>query len=115
MDNRTSLLGRIALLGFYSFLVLAPSAIGAARAADGKEDKKVHTMSLDEKAPGASITRGAAVQAAQKALPGQVTDITVERKRGKQVYVIEIVATKDGSENDVLVDFRTGEVLGIEQ
>jgi len=50
-----------------------------------------------------------------KELSGKVTDVTVERKRGKQVYVIEIVGEKDGSENDVLIDMQTGAFLGIER
>ena len=49
-----------------------------------------------------------ATQAALQALPGKVTDVTIEKKRGKTVYVIEIVAEKDGAETDVLVDMDLG-------
>jgi uncharacterized membrane protein YkoI len=48
-------------------------------------------------------------------MPGQVTDITVERKLGKNVYVVEIIADKGGDETDVLVDMESGKVLGIER
>ena len=48
------------------------------------------------------ITKEQASENALKVLPGKVTDVTQERKRGKTVWVIEIVADKDGSENDVL-------------
>jgi uncharacterized membrane protein YkoI len=65
-------------------------------------------------APGGKITREQATQAALQALPGQVTDVTIEKKRGKTVYVIEIVAEKDGAETDVLVDMVSGAVLGME-
>jgi uncharacterized membrane protein YkoI len=61
------------------------------------------------------ISQEQATQAALKALPGKVTDVTVEKKRGKNVYVIEIVADKDGAETDVLVDMDSGAVLGMEQ
>lgn len=61
------------------------------------------------------VTKEQATETALKTLPGKVTDFTIERKRGKEVYVIEIVADKDGSENDVLVDMTTGVVIGIDK
>jgi|SRR4051794_12494287 uncharacterized membrane protein YkoI len=64
-------------------------------------------------APG-KISQQQATQAALQALPGKVTDVTIERKLGKNVYVIEIVADKDGEETDVLVDMASGAVLGVE-
>jgi len=62
----------------------------------------------------AKISQEQATQAALAALPGEVTDVTIERKRGKMVYVIEIVAKKNGTETDVLVDMDSGKVLGME-
>jgi uncharacterized membrane protein YkoI len=59
-----------------------------------------------------TITKEQATEIALKALPGKVTDITIERKRGQDVYVVEIVADKDGTETDVLVDPHSGKVLG---
>ena len=64
-------------------------------------------------APG-KISQQQATQAALQALPGKVTDITIERKLGKNVYVVEVVADKDGEETDVLVDMDSGLVLGME-
>lgn len=61
------------------------------------------------------ITQQQATANALKVLPGKVTDFTVERKRGKEVYVVEIVSDKDGSENDVLIDMTTGAVIGIDK
>ena len=60
------------------------------------------------------ISKEQATQAALQALPGKVTDVTIEKKRGKTVYVIEIVAEKDGAETDVLVDMTSGAVLGMD-
>src|SRR4051812_43146316 len=65
--------------------------------------------------PHAKVRQEQAKQAALKAVPGEVTDATVEKKRGKMVYVIEIVAQKDGAETDVLVDMDSGTVLGVER
>jgi uncharacterized membrane protein YkoI len=62
----------------------------------------------------AKITKEVATQNALNALPGTVTDVTVEKKRGKNVWIIEIVADKDGAETDVLVDMNTGAVIGMD-
>jgi hypothetical protein len=61
------------------------------------------------------ISEEQATQSALQVLPGKVTDVTVERKRGKDLYVVEIVADKDGAETDVLVDMESGKVLGIDR
>ena len=63
---------------------------------------------------GPGITKDQAAQIALKALPGKVTDISVERKRGQDVYVVEIVSANDAAETDVLVDPQSGKVLGME-
>ncbi len=99
---------RVGMAAVCACAVLMPPAASAA------EDKKDPIGDLDGKMAGARITRGEAMRAALKEVPGKVTDVTVERKRGKQVYVIEIVAEKNGKENDVLVDMQTGVVLGID-
>ena len=58
------------------------------------------------------ISERQATQIALKAVPGEVTDVAIETKKGKKVYVIEIIAKKGGKETDVFVDMDTGEVLG---
>jgi uncharacterized membrane protein YkoI len=60
------------------------------------------------------ITKEQATQNALTALPGTVTDVTVEKKRGKNVWVIEIVAEKTGAETDVLIDMDSGAVIGMD-
>jgi uncharacterized membrane protein YkoI len=59
------------------------------------------------------VTREQAVAIAQKALPGRVTSVEIEPKRGRLVYAVEIM-TSQGEETDVLVDTETGEILGME-
>lgn len=68
----------------------------------------------DGKGPAPKITQEQATQIALKVVPGKVTDVAIERKRGRRVYVVEIVAEKDGAETDVLVDIESGKVLGTE-
>ena len=65
-----------------------------------------------ERAPaGTKITKEQATKAALEHIPGKVTDVTIERKRGKNVYVIEIQSPDQG-EKDVLVDMESGKVIG---
>lgn len=66
-------------------------------------------------AKASKITEDAAAQIALKAVPGQVTGVVIEKKGGKSVYVVEILAQADGVETDVFVDIVTGEVVGIDK
>lgn len=60
----------------------------------------------------AKISQEEATQIALKTVPGVAKDVVIERKMGKMVYVVEIVAKKDGNEIDVFVDIETGKVVG---
>ncbi len=60
------------------------------------------------------ITRDEAVKIALKAVPGDVTDVGIEKKLGAKRYVVEVIAKKDGAETDVIIDMETGKVLGTE-
>ena len=62
---------------------------------------------------GAKITKEQATKAALEQIPGKVTDVTIERKRGKNVYVVEIQSPDQG-EKDVIVDMESGKVVGTE-
>jgi len=61
--------------------------------------------------PVAKITSEQATQIAQQTIPGRATSLKIERKRGKNVFVVEIMTPKDG-EKDVFVDIESGEVVG---
>ena len=61
----------------------------------------------------AKITKEQATKVALEQVPGKVTDVTIERKRGKNVYVVEIQSPDQG-EKDVLVDMESGKVIGTE-
>jgi uncharacterized membrane protein YkoI len=60
---------------------------------------------------GAKITSEQASAIALKAMPGKVTGVTVEKKLGKNVYVVEIMSESQG-EKDVFVDLVSGKVIG---
>jgi hypothetical protein len=61
--------------------------------------------------PAAKISAAEATKIALKLIPGRATSVTVERKKGKNVYVVEIQTAKDG-EKDVFVDIESGKVVG---
>lgn len=60
------------------------------------------------------ISEEQASEIARKKVPGEVTGISIEKKQGKNVYVVEIQAKKSGKETDVFVDMDSGKVLGTE-
>ena len=59
----------------------------------------------------AKISEDQAKKIALKYLPGEITGVKIERKKGKDVYAVEI-QSKDRGEVDVLVDIVTGKVVG---
>jgi peptidase YpeB-like protein len=63
--------------------------------------------------PEPKITAEQATETALKAMPGRMTSVVIERKRGRYVYVVEI-QTSDAGEKDVLVDIQSGEIVGTE-
>jgi uncharacterized membrane protein YkoI len=65
-----------------------------------------------QKSPAAKITEEQATKIALERIPGKVTEVKIERKRGKHVYAVEIQTPK--GEKDVFVDLQTGEIVGID-
>jgi uncharacterized membrane protein YkoI len=59
----------------------------------------------------AKISGAEATKVALELVPGRVTSLTIERKLGKNVYVVEI-RTPGGGEKDVFVDIETGKIVG---
>ena len=92
-------------------LLLVPPLPVAGQTAEPKTETTVQSGAPK----GAKISEDQAKQAALNAVPGKVTDLAVETKRGKEVYVVEIVAQKNGEETDVLVDMDTGKVIAVER
>ncbi len=65
--------------------------------------------------PAAKVTEQQATEIALRKVPGEVTSVSIERKGGKNVYVVEILAKEDGVETDVFVDIESGEVVGTDK
>jgi uncharacterized membrane protein YkoI len=62
--------------------------------------------------PVAKVTGGEATEIALKKVPGKANSLSIERKKGKNVYVVEIIEKSSGQERDVFVDIESGEVVG---
>jgi Peptidase propeptide and YPEB domain len=71
---------------------------------------KLRDKPAKQKSAAAKVSIADAKKIALQRTPGKVTDVTIERKRGKSVYVVEIQT--GGGEVDVFVDTQTGEVVG---
>jgi Peptidase propeptide and YPEB domain len=61
--------------------------------------------------PVAKVSGDEATKIALGLIPGKATSVKIERKKGKNVYVVEIQTPKDG-EKDVFVDIESGEIVG---
>ena len=59
----------------------------------------------------AKVSGEQATQIALKVFECTPTKLSIERKKGKNVYVVE-VTTKDKEEKDVFVDIESGDVVG---
>jgi hypothetical protein len=68
-----------------------------------------------EKEPVKIISKEEAGKIALSAVPGEVTDIAIEDKLGGNRYVVEIKASADGVETDVIIDMENGKVLATER
>jgi uncharacterized membrane protein YkoI len=97
-----------------AIVLVAAVTTGSLLTATEAAETRDAAVPIGTKGGAAKISKELATQNALAALPGEVTDVTIEKKQGKMVYVIEIVAAKDGAETDVLVDMDSGKVLGME-
>ena len=65
---------------------------------------------LKQKSPVAKISAAEATKIALERMPGKATDVKIERKLGKNVYVVEIQTSR--GEKDVFVDIESGKIVG---
>ena len=72
---------------------------------------KLAKVALSYVPPVAKVSGDQATQIALKTIRGQATSVKIERKSGKNVYVVEVM-TKDAGEKDVFVDIESGDVVG---
>jgi uncharacterized membrane protein YkoI len=80
-------------------------------AADVSSVGKLRDKPLKYTPPVAKVSGDQATKIALELVPGKATSVKIERKKGKNVYVVEIQTPKDG-EKDVFVDIETGKIVG---
>jgi uncharacterized membrane protein YkoI len=80
-------------------------------ASDVSSVGKLRDKPLKYTPPVAKVSGDQATKIALGLMPGKVTSLKIERKRGKNVYVVEI-QTRDKGEKDVFVDIESGEIVG---
>jgi uncharacterized membrane protein YkoI len=80
-------------------------------AADVSSVGKLRDKPLKYTPPVAKVSGDQATKIALAQIPGKATSVKIERKKGKNVYVVEIQTAKDG-EKDVFVDIESGDVVG---
>jgi len=80
-------------------------------ASDVSSIGKLRDKPLKYTPPVAKVSGDQATKIALAQIPGKATSVKIERKKGKNVYVVEIQTPKDG-EKDVFVDIETGKIVG---
>ena len=80
-------------------------------ASDVSSVGKLRDKPLKYTPPVAKVSGDQATKIALAMIPGKATSVKIERKKGKNVYVVEIQTPKDG-EKDVFVDIETGNIVG---
>ncbi len=80
-------------------------------ASDVSSVGKLRNKPLKYTPPVAKVSGEEATKIALAEVPGKATSVKIERKRGKNVYVVEI-QTKDRGEIDVFVDIESGKIVG---
>ena len=70
-------------------------------------------VSAQSVADATGLTEEQVIEIALTEVPGEVTEVELEREDGKQIYEIEILAS-NGMEMEVEIDAETGDVLEVE-
>ena len=72
----------------------------------------IGTVSAQSAAEATSLTEEQVIAIALAEVPGEVTEVELERKRNQQYFEIEVLAV-DGSEMEVKIDAETGDILKV--
>lgn len=70
-------------------------------------------VSAQTVADSTGLTEEQVIEIALMEVPGEVTDVDLERQRGQEVYEVEILEA-DGTETEVKISAESGEILRVE-
>lgn len=102
---------RLLVLAAFAALLAPPEA--AARRGRGRGRGGDHDEAREAYERGEALPLARVLPLALAAVPGEILEIELERQRGRLVYEIEILA-RNGRVRKVILDARTGAVLGVE-
>jgi len=69
-------------------------------------------VSAQSAATSTGLTEEQVIEIALMEVPGEVTEVELERHRGQQIYEVEILS-EDGTETEVKIASETGDVLKV--
>ncbi len=72
----------------------------------------IGSVSAQSAADATSLTEEQVIAIALAEVPGEVTEVDLERERGTQIFEVEVLAA-DGSEMEVEIDAETGDILKV--
>jgi uncharacterized membrane protein YkoI len=110
LDKRATS-GVMSLFGIIATVACLGLSGAGALAGDVKDKDQKKPEAVE---PTAKLTQEAAAAIALKKVPGTVTAVDIEKKLGRDVYAVEIIAADGGKETDVFIDLKTGDVIGTE-
>lgn len=102
--------GTVAVGGNASFYETSFTTAGVSGAA-----KTADAGAAATPAGGKTISQDDAKLIAVKAVPGKAINVAVEKKKGINRYVVEVMPVAGGKELDVIIDMASGKVIGIEK
>ena len=102
--------GTVAVGGNASFFETSFTTAGVSASA-----KTVDAGAAATPAGGKTISQDDAKLIAVKAVPGKAINVAVEKQKGINRYVVEVMPVAGGKELDVIIDMASGKVIGIEK
>lgn len=102
--------GTVAVGGNASFFETSFTTVGVSASA-----KTADVGAAAAPAGGKTISQDDAKLIAVKAVPGKAINVAVEKQKGINRYVVEVVPVAGGKELDVIIDMASGKVIGIEK
>ncbi len=101
---------RALILAAFAAALASPEAAAGRGRGRGRSD---HDEAREAYERGEALPLARVLPLALAAVPGEILEIELERPHGRLVYEIEILA-RNGRVRKVILDARTGAVLGVE-
>lgn len=94
-----------------AFAVALAPATADARRGRGRDDDHDEAREAVRRGDALSLTQ--ILPLVERAVPGEILEVELEREHGRLVYKVEVLS-RTGRVREVMLDARTGAVLGVE-